>query len=279
MDTIDAGTPLFLSTASFALLILTLAILDLSFSRNMTARIDAVPFLAALVFGVYTIVTLAGGSRDNAVFFALSFALFGFFVVALAPQLRGAIIALSATAAVGGVGCLTALPAANPGFVPAEALLSWRPGLVIAGFLAWALEQARRKTFVLSMELERRATPDVLTGGSNRAHINLLAQNEFARARRYREPYSCLMLEIDGFETLKAALGIHTSDVVVQVLSGYRVVIMRHCDSLGRAWASSVFSTAPGIRKARRADASQPHVRGHRCTQCPSGRKKREFHH
>ena len=86
----------------------------------------------------------------------------------------------------------------------------------------------------LRQELERRATSDTMTGVSNRAHINLLAQNEFARARRYGEPCSCLMIEIDDHPGLAAAWGARAADTVAQVLTGYCVVVMRHCDSFGR---------------------------------------------
>ena len=103
-------------------------------------------------------------------------------------------------------------------------------GLIIL-FMLFCFESERRQARLLRRELERRATSDDLTGVSNRAHINLLAQNEFARARRYREPCALLMIEIDGYEELTRKWGAY---VIVQVFTGYCVVVMRHCDSFGR---------------------------------------------
>ena len=54
-----------------------------------------------------------------------------------------------------------------------------------------------------------------------------------SRARRYREPFACLMIEIDDYEALTKKAP-HAADVVVQVFTGYCVVVMRHCDSFGR---------------------------------------------
>ncbi|MGZ6175934.1 MAG: GGDEF domain-containing protein, partial [Candidatus Binataceae bacterium] len=107
-------------------------------------------------------------------------------------------------------------------------------------FVAAAVSIARRfhtdDTDAISLrhELQRRATSDDLTGVSNRAHITLLAQNEFARARRYGEPCSCLVVELDDPDTIAREWGVRGLSTIVQVLAGYCVVVMRHCDSFGR---------------------------------------------
>ena len=103
----------------------------------------------------------------------------------------------------------------------------------------------RRKTFGLRDELARRATSDQITGVSNHAHINQLAQNEFARARRYAEPFSALMFEIDAYNALGQTNDAQTRDTVVQVFSGYCVVVMRHCDSFGRLSAARFLALLP----------------------------------
>jgi diguanylate cyclase (GGDEF)-like protein len=230
----SAATEPLLSGASLAFLVLTFAVFGLTFSSNSTARLDAAPPLASLIFGAQTVTIVTFLPNGSEAIFSASFTLLGFISVALALHLRAAALALLVVAALGAFGSAFVMPAAHSGFSTSQALLLWLPGLGVAGFLAWALEKARRKAFVLSRELERRATSDDLTGVSNRAHINLLAQNEFARARRYKEPYSCLMLEVDEYDALRSKWGVHAADVVVQVLSGYCVVIMRHCDSFGR---------------------------------------------
>ena len=57
------------------------------------------------------------------------------------------------------------------------------------------------------------------------------------------------MLEIDGYDELvrKAPLA---ADVVVQVFSGYCVVIMRHCDSFGRLSPERFLALLPETKGA-----------------------------
>ncbi len=198
------------------------------------AHIDALPIIAAVVFSAQTALGMAVEGSGIAQQFPLPFTIIALFVASLAPRLRSALIAISVTIVIGSASFLLVISDVPADFNPGVAFIAFMSGVTIAIILSWTLEQARRKSSVLHRELERRATSDDLTGVSNRAHINLLAQNEFARARRYKEPFSCLMIEIDGFETLKSSYGVHASDVVVQVLCGYCSVIMRHCDSLGR---------------------------------------------
>ncbi len=226
----ETGAPSTIFAASLTLVIVTLGLAALTFSRNVTVRLIVIPSAAALVFGTY----INTAYSDQAAVYSLCFTLLGFFVVGVAPRLRGAALALIVATTFGVIGVAFALLATDATLAAAPLFLLWLPGIALAGGLAIILEQARRRTLALTSELERRATSDDLSGVSNRAHINLLAQNEFARARRYREPYACLMLEIDGFEVLKSTYGLHTTDVIVQVLSGYCVVVMRHCDSFGR---------------------------------------------
>ena len=122
--------------------------------------------------------------------------------------------------------------------------------LATAVIAAVCFEHERSATFELGVELERRATSDNLTGVSNRAHINLLAQNEFARARRYRAPYAALMIEIDDYDTLNGKGGPRAADVVVQVFTGYCVVVMRHCDSFGRLSPARFLALLPETQGA-----------------------------
>jgi diguanylate cyclase (GGDEF)-like protein len=78
----------------------------------------------------------------------------------------------------------------------------------------------------------------------DRARINLLAQNEFARARRYGEPYSCLLLEIDRYDEI-IRNSVSAAEAVVHVFTGYCVVVMRHCDSFGRLAPSRFLALLP----------------------------------
>jgi diguanylate cyclase (GGDEF)-like protein len=130
-------------------------------------------------------------------------------------------------------GALVYLPGLNQDFSRAEALVYWLPFLAATVVGTQRLVAQEATAVILRQELQRRATSDSSTGVSNRAHITQLAQNEFARARRYGEEFSCLAIEIDGHDAV-AARGQRAADTVAQVLTGYCVVVMRHCDSFGR---------------------------------------------
>lgn len=234
LQTQTHGAAYLLSPAFFALLIPASAIFALTFSKNEVMKLDLVPVLAALTYGTHTIYALTTFPNESSAYFSLAFTLLAFFIVTLSQRLRAAALALTAIFAMGAAANLIVLPAVISEFSPTLTLALWLSGFALAVLLAWILENERRKAIALGMELERRATSDNLTGVSNRAHINLLAQNEFSRARRYQEPYSCLILEIDEYESLVSSEGAHAINVVVQIFSGYCVVVMRHCDSFGR---------------------------------------------
>ena len=219
---------------SFPFAIAMVMIFALTFYNGTVLRVDGVPVLTALVLSAQTLVISANVTVTSTLVFVFLVTSSTVMVVLLAERLRAAALALAVTAGIGITGSWLVVPIFSPEFSPPLALLLWLPILAVASLLAWALEQGRGKAFRLSKELERRATSDNLTGVSNRAHINLLAQNEFARARRYTEPFSCLMLDIDEYNKLRSTWGTSATDPIVQVLSGYCVVIMRHCDSFGR---------------------------------------------
>ncbi len=209
-------------------------IFALTFYPGNIFKFDGVPALTAFVLSSQTLAVSVNTPVAATLVFAFLLASSTIVVVLIAEHLRAAALALAITASMGIAGSWLIVPLGNSEFSAPLALLLWLPLLAAVSLLAWALEQARRKAFTLGRELERRATSDNLTGVSNRAHINLLAQNELARARRYEEPFSCLMLDIDNYEKLNSTWGAQATDSIAQVLSGYCVVIMRHCDSFGR---------------------------------------------
>lgn len=203
-----------------------------------------IPVASALLFGVGLIATTLADPTPDAFRFALLCGLFVPFISILAPTRRGALAALMAIGLVLAAGVLL-VAAKAPTFDALTAVTFLLAAFALALMLARAFEAARSEAFALRTELERRATSDEITGVSNRAHITLLAQNEFARARRYGEPYSCLVIEIEDFEKLLAAHGQAAHAAIVQVFTGYCVVVMRHCDSFGRLTPSRFLALLP----------------------------------
>lgn len=229
------GTPPDFARASLVLLPVTLVLYGLTYAKKQPGPLLEInPALFAAAFGHHIALSTVAAPEQATLRFALLFGILAAFVVLAAPTLRAMTAALGIVLLAAGWGAYGYSPVQEiASFVPIDALSYTVPTLVISGLMAFCLETQRREAFALKMELERRATSDNLTGVSNRAHINQLAQNEFARARRYREPFACLILEIDNYDDL-ARNAPHARDVVVQVFTGYCVVIMRHCDSFGR---------------------------------------------
>ena len=236
------------AVASLGLLGVSLVLYALTYASAARLLLEINPTLFAVTFGAHVVLGAASVSQGSATRFALLFSLLGLFVVVTAPTLRSTIAALFVTAMVAVFGALVYLPGTGVSFGAIEAFSYLAPVLGLTVLAATGLENERRKAFDLRLELERRATSDDLTGVSNRAHITLLAQNEFARARRYREPFSCLMFEIDGHDAIVDRWGAQASSVVAQVFTGYCVVVMRHCDSFGRLSPSRFLALLPETR-------------------------------
>ncbi len=239
------GSPPVFAGASLALLPFVLATYGLTYARTPGPLLEFNPLLLAAVFGAHIVLGAIDVPEDHVMRFALLFGLLALFVVTAAPTLRSTLGSLALTALVAVVGAVFYLPHGSESFGVIEAIPYSVPGFALALIVAFSFEHSRRAAFDAEAELARRATSDGLTGVSNRAHINLLAQNEFSRARRYREPYACMMIEIDGYDALEAQAGLATAHAVAQVFSGYCVVVMRHCDSFGRLSPSRFLALLP----------------------------------
>ncbi len=239
------GAPPDFALVSLALLPITLALYGLTFVKTARWLLECNPVVMAVTLAGHIVVGAAAIPQGSTPRVALQFCLLMFLVILTAPTLRSNALAVAISLLIVAGSALVVLPG--------EALGLILPAAGAATLAAVMLERERRAVFDLRLELERRATSDNLSGVSNRAHIMLLAQNEFARARRYREPYACLIIEVDDFETLAAAgaanpTGTNAADVILQMFSGYCVVVMRHCDSFGRLGPARFLALLPETR-------------------------------
>ena len=230
------------AAASFAALAAVLICVVLSFSGTARTRNYAIPLIIACVFAAHIVVAVARTPEDGAFRFALLFGLLGLYLSLLTATRRAGLTALTVMAILALAGAFAVL---RPrGLSLYTAMLYWVPLLAATVMTVFRRAEAERAADTLRAELERRATSDELTGVSNRAHIQLLAQNEFARARRYREAFACLMLEIDNYAAL-AGMSRAAAAAVIQVFAGYCVVVMRHCDSFGRLGPARFLALLP----------------------------------
>lgn len=241
----SATTDRSFAIVSLGLLLATFVLYGLTYLRDQRIRLEIIPSLFALLYGAHVLLWVAYAPENGALRAALLLSLVGFVLVLLAPIRTGFLAALAIVVLLGVYGAFLLWPRnLSPVELPVF-FAAWLPGVALAVATAATLETVRRRTFGLRGELARRATSDQITGVSNHAHINQLAQNEFARARRYAEPFSALTFEIDAYNALGQTDDTQTRDTVVQVFSGYCVVVMRHCDSFGRLNASRFLALLP----------------------------------
>jgi diguanylate cyclase (GGDEF)-like protein len=85
-----------------------------------------------------------------------------------------------------------------------------------------------------SLEQERLAITDQLTGLYNRRYLIETGTREMARAHRYDKPMSLLLLDIDYFKTVNDTWGHSTGDGVLRGLAATMNAIVRDQDTVGR---------------------------------------------
>jgi diguanylate cyclase (GGDEF)-like protein len=108
--------------------------------------------------------------------------------------------------------------------------------LSISGVAGLAIDNARtyRRLLALQRELEQEAHTDALTGCVSRRHFMELARLELARARRYEEEVSLLMLDLDHFKAINDRHGHLGGDLALQELVQVCRAALRGEDTIGR---------------------------------------------
>lgn len=233
------------ATTSLAVLIATFMLYGLSFTSYLKARLDLVPMVLGLGFGAAIVMGILFLPETATLRFAYMSGALALLIVLSAPTLQSAIAALVAEAMVLTLGLVVIYPMQDTPISFFGSLVYTLPLFGMAVGLGYALERGRREAFSFKHELSRRATTDTISGVSNRAHINQSVQNEFGRARRYKEPLSVMMIEIDGYDEILNTWGPMAADTLVQVFSGYCVLVMRHCDSFGRLGPNRFMAILP----------------------------------
>jgi diguanylate cyclase (GGDEF)-like protein len=100
----------------------------------------------------------------------------------------------------------------------------------------------------LRRELTRSAVRDPLTGLYNRRHLFHRLEEEFSRSRRYRNPLSFVLFDIDHLKNINDALGQNSGDSVIHRLAEVLRHQVRREDILGRTGEESFGTILPGNR-------------------------------
>lgn len=106
----------------------------------------------------------------------------------------------------------------------------------------------------LEEKLAELALSDPLTGIANRRHFMTQAENELTRCRRYSQPLSLLMFDLDHFKAINDRHGHQTGDLVLQKVAGICRSGLREVDLLARLGGEEFAILLPqtGGRDARR---------------------------
>lgn len=113
-------------------------------------------------------------------------------------------------------------------------------------------EQKRREN-----QLYQRATRDALTGVFNRGHFTEMAMLEIDRARRFGEPLSAVMLDIDHFKKVNDTYGHHIGDKVIIALAQLLTAQIRKIDFVGRLGGEEFAILLPRANKEPAAEVAR----------------------
>lgn len=97
----------------------------------------------------------------------------------------------------------------------------------------------------LFQKVQQLATVDELTGVSNRRSLFEFARNEFRRSRRYQQPMSLLMIDVDHFKPVNDTHGHAVGDVVLRQMATRCSECARDVDHLGRYGGEEFMMVAP----------------------------------
>lgn len=106
-------------------------------------------------------------------------------------------------------------------------------GLLVFNPLVRRVRNVAQKFYTL-------ATRDHLTGSANRRHASQIGETNWAAARRYAQPMSVLMFDIDHFKTINDCYGHDAGDQAIVEFAALVHSMLRSSDTLGR-WGGEEF--------------------------------------
>jgi diguanylate cyclase (GGDEF)-like protein len=96
-----------------------------------------------------------------------------------------------------------------------------------------------------NVRLSALATIDPLTQLANRQVLTERLTLEFKRAKRYRNPFSCLLIDIDHFKKVNDTRGHPVGDIVLAAVAGTLAGTIRDTDLVGRYGGEEFMILAP----------------------------------
>jgi diguanylate cyclase (GGDEF)-like protein len=126
-------------------------------------------------------------------------------------------------------------------------------GIFVAGAQRKADEERARLEQLVAERtaaLELLATTDMLTGALNRRRFLELAEQELARAARYRHPLCLAMLDLDHFKSINDRFGHAAGDAALRAVADVVRSGLRTVDLLGRYGGEELMVALPETGRA-----------------------------
>lgn len=119
-------------------------------------------------------------------------------------------------------------------------------GAIILLILLGIVVSMQLKTLRQQGQLQEMAITDPLTGIANRRHLTTTGTKEIAKAARYRNSASLLMVDIDHFKVINDTYGHPCGDRVIQAVATTMAQTIRTTDEVGRIGGEEFVAVLPG---------------------------------
>ncbi len=123
---------------------------------------------------------------------------------------------------------------------------------LLAAHAAVAIQNAQ-----LFAKVQHIADIDILTGAYTRRKFYEIAEREFARSRRYDDPLSLIMLDVDDFKKFNDTFGHKVGDLVLQIVTEGCKKSIRNVDVLARHGGEEFIILLPGTKLAEAVLAAE----------------------
>ena len=111
------------------------------------------------------------------------------------------------------------------------------------------LADANAQLLELNQKLESMAITDPLTGLKNRRYIDDILRQEVALYKRYGNPFSILLIDVDNFKTVNDNYGHANGDDILKFLSSVLRENSRESDTVGRFGGEEFFLLLHGTAR------------------------------
>lgn len=118
--------------------------------------------------------------------------------------------------------------------------------VLLLGTLYFFIYKLMRKLRDAQSKLEEMALTDALTGLFNRRYLFERLEAEFARAKRYQAPLSCVMVDVDHFKMINDTYGHQTGDEVLKGVAATLKSSTRVSDVAARFGGEEFYLLLPG---------------------------------